>query len=245
MIVAFVTILSGRSIVKPGSPPKFHDDPDVLDHYPFLDPAREDAMLTKFSESTGLVSRRRLLGGAVVGAAAMLSTSGPALADGDRRLNDPFIVLLKGLYRPVPHLPDLGLAGVDLTDTSYMTTKIYPVFGVPGSKGRDDAIGRFYASFGTNPVCVYDLPDGAIAMQFTNDPVYSDVGFNTFVPFPDGQGGSFLEGTFELSILDATGIYKRFKGGHNHMVDRLHQLDAAGTQFNEFCFCNISSYQFP
>jgi hypothetical protein len=53
------------------------------------------------------------------------------------------------------------------------------------------------------------------------------------------------KGTFELSILDATGICKRFKGGHNHMVDRLHQLDAAGTRFDEFCFCNISSYQFP
>jgi hypothetical protein len=204
-------------------------------------------MLTEFSESTGLVSRRRLLGGTIVGAAALLSTSGPAWADGDRRPNDPFIVLLKGLYRPAPQLPDLGLAGVDLADTSYMTTKIYPVFGVPESQGRDDAIGRFYASFANNPnpVCIYDLPGGAIAMEFASGPVYSDVGFNTFVPFPDGQGGSFLEGTFELSILDATGIYKRFKGGHNHMVDRLHQLDAAGTKFNEFCFCNISSYQFP
>jgi len=176
----------------------------------------------------------------------MLSTSGPAWADdGQGRLNDPFIVLLKGLYRPAPQLPDLGLVGVDLTDTSYLTTKIYPVFGVPKSHDRDDAIGRFYVSF-TKPVpCIYDLPDGAIAMQFASSPVYPDIGFNTFVPFPDGQGGSFLEGTFELSILDATGIYKQFKGGHNHMVDRLHQLDAAGTKFDEFCFCNISSYQFP
>jgi hypothetical protein len=202
--------------------------------------------MTECSQSTGLVSRRRFVGGAIVGAAAMLSTSGPAWAgDGDRRINDPFIVLLKGLYRPVPQLPDLGLEGVDLADTSYMSTEIYPVFGVPPSQHRNDAIGRFYASFTTNPVCIYDLPGGAIAMEFASGPVYSDVGFNTFVPFPDGQGGFFLEGTFELSILDATGIYKRFKGGHNHMVDRLHQLDAAGTQFNEFCFCNISSYEFP
>jgi hypothetical protein len=206
-------------------------------------------MLSKCSQSTGLVSRRRLLGGAIIGAAGMLSTSGPAWADDDddRRPNDPFIVLLKGLYRPAPQLPNLGLGGVDLADTSYMTTKIYPVFGVPKSHGRDDAIGRFYASFTNNPVCIYDLPDGGISMQFASGPVYPDVGFNTFVPFPDGQGqgGSFLEGTFELSILDATGIYKHFKGGHNHMVDRLHQLDAAGTKFSEFCFCNISSYQFP
>ena len=201
-------------------------------------------MLSKFSESTGLVSRRRFFGGAIVGAAAMLSASEPVWAGDDRHPNDPFIVLLKGLYRPAPQLPDLDLSGVNLADTSYITTKIYPIFGVRGSRDSDDAIGRFYVSF-TNPVCIYDLPDGAIAMQFVGSPVHADIGFNTFVPFPDGKGGFFLEGTFELSILDATGIYKRFKGGHNHMVDRLHQLDAAGTQFNEFCFCHISSYQFP
>jgi hypothetical protein len=44
-------------------------------------------------------------------------------------------------------------------------------------------------------------------------------------------------------ILEATGIYRDFQGGHNHMVDRLHQL--ANGSFNEFCFCNISQYQFP
>ena len=199
-------------------------------------------MLNEFSESTHAVSRRRFFGGAMVGAAAMLSASEPVWADADNRLNDPFIVLIKGLYRPAPQLPDLGLSGVDLADTSYITTKLYPVFGVPGSQAPDHAIGRFYVSF-TNPVCIYDLPGGAIAMQFIGSPVIPEIGFNTFVPLADGNGGFFLEGTFELSILDATGIYERFKGGHNHMVDRLHQL-ATGT-FNEFCFCNISSYQFP
>ena len=68
-------------------------------------------------------------------------------------------------------------------------------------------------------------------------------GFNGFVPFPDGKGGNFLEGTFELVILEATGIYKAFQGGHNHMVDKLHQL--ANDSFDEFCFCNISQYDFP
>jgi hypothetical protein len=201
-------------------------------------------MLNKFSESTHAVSRRGFFGGAIVGAAAMLSAPEPVWADNDNRPNDPFIVLLKGRYRPAPQLPDLGLSGVDLDDTSYITTRIYPVFGLPGSRDHGEAIGRFYVSF-ANPVCIYDLPHGAIAMQFAGDPVIPDIGFNTFVPFPDGKDGFFLEGTFELSILDATGIYRRFKGGHNHMVDRLHQLDAAGTKFNEFCFCNISSYQFP
>jgi len=207
-------------------------------------------MLNKPPESPAVVSRRTLLGGAIAGAAAMLSASDNLSASErlrafqDDRVNDPFIVLLRGLYHPAPQLPDLGLSGVNLADTSYMTTKIYPIFGVPGSDDQTEAIGSFYVSF-SNPVCIYDLPGGAIAMQFASSPVIKNIGFNTFVPFPDGKVGFFLEGTFELSILDATGIYKRFKGGHNHMVDRLHQLDAAGTRFSEFCFCNISQYQFP
>ena len=202
-------------------------------------------MSNRFSDSPHVVSRRSFFGGAMAGAAAMLSAPEPVWADDDDdRVADPFILQLRGLYRPAPQLPDLGLSGVNLAATSYMVTKIYPIFGVSESEDPDDAIGRFYVSF-ANPVCIYDLPRGAMAMQFAGSPVIKDIGFNTFVPFPDGANGFFLEGTFELSILDATGIYKRFKGGHNHMVDRLHQLDAAGTRFSEFCFCNISSYQFP
>jgi hypothetical protein len=55
-------------------------------------------------------------------------------------------------------------------------------------------------------------------------------------------GRRFLEGTFELTILEGTGIYKRFAGGHNHMVDRLHFLapgDGSGG-IDEYCFCFIS-----
>ena len=201
-------------------------------------------MLNKFAEPTSAVSRRRFFGGALVGAATLFTASEPVWADDHDRPNDPFIVLLKGLYQPAPQLPDLGLSGVNLADTSYITTEIYPVFGVPGGDNRQAPIGRFYVSF-SNPVCMYDLPHGAIAMQFASSPKIPAIGFNTFVPVPDGNVGFFLEGTFELSILDATGIYEQFKGGHNHMVDRLHQLDAAGTQLNEHCFCNISTYQFP
>ena len=205
---------------------------------------KKDLMLNNFSESTRAVSRRGFVGGAIAGAAALLSASERVWADDDSRLGDPFIVLLKGRYRPAPELPDLGLSGVNLADTSYITTKIYPVFGIPGSRDPDDAIGRFYVSF-SNLVCLYDLPHGALAMEFATSPMLQDIGFNTLVPFSDGKTGFFQEGTFELSILDATGIYKRFKGGHNHMVDRLHQLDATGTKFDEQCFCNISTYQFP
>jgi hypothetical protein len=62
---------------------------------------------------------------------------------------------------------------------------------------------------------------------------------------PDGQGGKFLEGTchLRLKILQATGIFSTFTGGHNHMVDKLHQL--ANGNFDEFCYCIVSQYQFP
>ena len=62
------------------------------------------------------------------------------------------------------------------------------------------------------------------------------------VTVPDGQGGKYLEGTFELSILEATGIYRPFVGGHNHMVDKLQLLapgDGSGGAY-EYCFCFIS-----
>ena len=66
-------------------------------------------------------------------------------------------------------------------------------------------------------------------MRFTGqDYVFND----------DGQGGVFLDGTFELTVLEATGIYRPFVGGHNHMVDHLH-LPASGAA-DEYCFCNIS-----
>src|SRR5262252_6904851 len=63
-----------------------------------------------------------------------------------------------------------------------------------------------------------------------------------YVFVDDGHGGQFLEGTWELTILEGTGIYKPFAGGHNHMVDKLHFL-APGDGSNgvdEYCFCFIS-----
>jgi hypothetical protein len=162
--------------------------------------------------------------------------------------NDPFILLLTGLYHPVPvgHGPNLGLSTVNLNDGSYSVTQIYPVFGIGNAGGQidqDKAIGKFYVQFAGN-LCAYQLPEGAIAMSFNSVPAGAPPGFNGFVPFPDGMGGYYLEGTFELTILEATGIYKAFQRGHNHMVDRLHQL-ANNAGFDEFCFCNISQYQFP
>ena len=53
-------------------------------------------------------------------------------------------------------------------------------------------------------LCAYHIPGGSFAMRFTgNDFVFED----------DGAGGRFLVGTFELTILEGTGIYKPFAGG--------------------------------
>lgn len=184
-----------------------------------------------------------MLGGAW--AAVLPSAVAPAgrvLAQGSAVPHDPFILLLKGVYQPVGHVQNLGLSAVDLDDGSYSRTPIYPVFGLADSTHPDKAIGTFYAQL-NGTLCAYDLPGGALAMRFNPVPRGAPQGYNGFVPFSDGKGGKYLEGTFELKILQATGIYRAFAGGHNQMVDRLHQR-ANGT-FDEFCFCHISQYRFP
>ena len=176
--------------------------------------------------------RRALIGGAL---AALLSSAGRVMAQGAAVPSDPFVLLLKGVYQPVaPGTgPDLGLsqAGVNLNDGSYSKTQIYPVHieGIPCGTNEDTAVGAFYVQF-NGSLAVYQVPEGAIAMRFICG------GFEPGVP--DGLGGHYLNGTFELTILEATGIYRSFQGGHNHMVDRLHQRTDGS--FDEYCFCFIS-----
>jgi hypothetical protein len=194
------------------------------------------------------ISRRTAIGGAFVGLAT-LALSGRAVAQGKPAPTDSFVLLLKGLYQPVVHAPNLGLHTVNLNDGSYTKTKIYPVHGTPGykqehsmltSRGgtqqrQNKAVGDFYAQGSKGDLCAYHLPGGSFAMQFT--PEGTDVN-----SVPDGHGGKFLEGTFDLTILEATGIYRPFVGGHNHMVDKAHFLapgDGSGG-LDEYCFCNIS-----
>ena len=175
------------------------------------------------------IQRRTVIGGAL---AALLSVPGRVMAQGHAVPDDSFVVLLKGLYQPVVQGPDLGLSMVDLNDGSYSTTKIYSVSGIPGTKNENKSVGNFYVQF-NGDLCAYHVPGGSFAMRFTG----SNVNF-----VDDGAGGRYLEGTFELTILEATGIYKSFVGGHNHMVDRLHFLapgDGSGG-FDEYCFCFIS-----
>jgi len=177
------------------------------------------------------IPRRTVIGGAL---AALLSFPGRVMARGNAVPDDSFVVLLKGLYeRPVVKGPNLGLSMVDLNDGSYMKNKIYPVSGIPGNENEKKAVGDFYVQFPTGDLCAYHVPGGSFAMRFTG----SDVIF-----VPDGVGGQYLEGTFELTILEATGVYRSFVGGHNHMVDRLHFLapgDGSGG-VDEYCFCFVS-----
>jgi hypothetical protein len=173
------------------------------------------------------VQRRTLIGGALV---ALLSSPGRVMAQGPAVAvpNNSFVLLLKGIYEPVVHAPNLGLSMVNLDDGSYSKTLIYPVSGIPGNTNENKAIGNFYGQF-TGDLCAYHVPGGSFAMHFDS---------GGLTPTDDGNGGVFLDGTFELTILEATGIYRSFVGGHNHMVDRLHQL-AKGT-FDEYCFCFIN-----
>jgi hypothetical protein len=79
-------------------------------------------------------------------------------------------------------------------------------------------------------LAAYDLPGGALTMLFVDQ--------SNFKPVPDGQGGTYFVGSIELDILEATGKYESFVGGHNTMVDILHQLPDGS--FFEHCFCIIS-----
>jgi len=192
------------------------------------------------------MKRRDFVKKAGVGSAALVSL--PAFADAltaaaearsplkaGAPLGDSFVILLHGQYEPVVRCPDLGLFQVDVCDGSYSTTKIYAVDGLP-ENGRehanpteDKAIGNFYVALGMGGLVAYDLPEGALTMIFTA---------NNLAPVPDGFGGTFLIGTIELNITEATGIYQSFVGGHNTMVDILHRL-ADGTLV-EHCYCIIS-----
>ena len=194
--------------------------------------------------------RRTFIGGSL---AALMASPKLASANDDKNEspNDPFIVLLQGIYQSVPAgsgpSGNLGLTTVNLNDGSFIKTRFILCLGLVGTTARTtypiNQSVRSTFSLGTGNKCAYDLPGGSIAMQFTGAPKISAIGFNTFVPVSDRQNGLFLEGTFELVILEATGVYSNFTSGHNHMVDKLHKL--ASGQFDEFCFCNITSYPFP
>jgi hypothetical protein len=100
--------------------------------------------------------RRTFIGGAL---AALLASPGRAVAQETiGRLNDPFILLLKGLYQPVPvgggPPNNLGLTVVNLSDGSYSKTSIYPVFGIPGTIDQSRGNRHFLRSVRGEFVCL-------------------------------------------------------------------------------------------
>jgi len=189
---------------------------------------------TGSAQASVKMKRRSLIGGAL----AALYLGRPAR--GEDTPHDPFILLLQGIYQPVGPgsgpASNLGLTSVNLNDGSYAVTKIYPVFGIAGDPAV--SIGNFYVQLAGN-LCAYDLPGGAIAMQFVNGAgaaVQRNFGYATIVP--DGKGGFYFKGTFELNILEATGVYSSLASGHNHMVASTHLLSDGS--LDEYCFCHIS-----
>jgi hypothetical protein len=202
----------------------------------------------RLTKTKNLILASLLVGALITLLSAPLQAAGPSPLDPGGQPADTFSILLSGKYKPVPvkpvvDCPNLGLFQVNLCDGSYSTTKIYRVSGLPeehsgranrgnrpgdGDHETEASIGNFYVQFdGMN--AAYDLPKGALTMVFTAV---------NLTPVPDGQGGTYLVGTADLDITEATGIYQSFLGGHNRMVDILHQLPD-GT-FVEHCFCVIS-----
>ena len=190
----------------------------------------------RLTRNKSLILASLLVGALVTLLSAPAQAAGSSKHDRDGRLGDTFSILLSGPYiGPLEHGPDLGLTQVDLSDGTFSTTKIFAVSGLPkeiighGNGATKKPIGNFYVRFGGDFVA-YDLPGGAISMVFTDK--------SNFKPVPDGQGGTYLVGSIELTILEATGKYESFVGGHNTMVDILHKLPDGS--FVEHCICIIS-----
>ena len=62
-----------------------------------------------------------------------------SLRDSHGQVANTFSILLSGTYKPVKHGPALGLSGINLSDGSYSTTKIFPVSGLRDEdSGHDD-----------------------------------------------------------------------------------------------------------
>jgi hypothetical protein len=192
------------------------------------------------SKTKSLLFASLLVGAMVALLSAPVQAAGPSPQDRGGQVADTFTILLSGPYKQVAkdHGPEnLGLTTVDLDDGSFSKTKIFRVSGLPEEDrehGNRDGetkkpIGTFYVQLFTGSSGAYDLPGGAISVVFTGSNVQK---------VSDGQGGTYIVGTFELDIPEATGIYKSFVGGHDTMVDVLHQL--ADKSFVERCISIIS-----
>jgi hypothetical protein len=155
--------------------------------------------------------------------------------DHHQQINNRFVILLAGVYEPVPlgHGPkdNLGLLLPHLNNGKYQTVPIYHIAGgASGHKDEDKAIGTFYV-LGGEGMCAYDLPGGSLTAKFTRT---NDV----TTAYEESVNGWAEDMTIQLVILEATGIYEAFVGGYVHMVDIL-KFRAADAALIEDCFCHI------
>jgi hypothetical protein len=84
--------------------------------------------------------RRTFIGGSLAAmlVSPLLVSPQRVMAEETEAPNNPFILLLTGIYQPVVHGPNLGLSAVNLNDGSYSVTRIYPVFGIGNEEGSTD-----------------------------------------------------------------------------------------------------------
>ena len=102
-----------------------------------------------------VISRRAVIGGGIVGFGGLLLFPSQLLAKGAAP-NDSFVILLKGLYQPVVHGPNLGLSTVDLTMVRLDDVDL-SVSGTPGNQNHNKSIGNFYVQF-DGDLCAYHVP---------------------------------------------------------------------------------------
>jgi len=189
-------------------------------------------MIKLFNQSVGrlrLAKTRSIIHASlIVGAlVALLSFAGEALSQ-PAPTSDPFVILLDGFWEPAGAVPgNLGLVLPHLSNGVYKKVTIYNLAsGFPGP--TDEVVGTAYA-LGGEGFIAYDLLKGALTAKFVG---------NNLVTTTNADGSRTMTGTYELNILEATGVYQSFVGGHIHMVDVL-KYNSDGTIL-EHCFCHIS-----
>ena len=126
-----------------------------------------------FFRNAGIGSATLVSLPALAQALTLPELAGSPLKQGELPAN-PFVVLLRGTYKPVKRCPDLGLFLVNICDGAYLTVKIYSESGLleEDEEDREQVIGNFYVAPGMGKPVAYDLPGGALTMVFTGQKLH-------------------------------------------------------------------------